>query len=186
MNLTILLPLLEPPPPAHWQEHFASHPPPPLEALLSRILVGAGKVAGSDKKKRTPGQAADAILSSVASHFEKLELRDVMLEYNFFHALFRHSQKENPTFVRATCKSAKFWAANAQVMRRGAAEKSPSGTAMFIGALMTCSTMVHVVQKAEGREMIDSLVFNWLQSGVMDIFEDSIDLIMEASRGASM
>ncbi|RDX53214.1 hypothetical protein OH76DRAFT_1343988 [Lentinus brumalis] len=182
LNLMVLLPLLEPPYPQHLKEYFEQHPPPDMHALLPRILLGASKTAGSEKKKRTPGQAADAILSATASHLEKLGLEEVTYEYNFFHALLNHSEKENRAFVRAAFKSSSLWAANAQVMRRSAAAKSQLGDGVYMGALMTYSTVIHVVEQ-DGKEFIDALVSSWMSTGLFDAVEDTVDVLMKAPRG---
>lgn len=183
MNLAILLPLLEPPLPAHWKTHLEHNPIPPMNVLLPRILLGASKSAGSDKKKRTPGQAADAIVSASAAHMEVFSLQDVQFEYNFFHGLFDHSRTENRVFLRAVFKSAKFWAANAQVMRRAAEDKTPFGEALYTGAFMTYTTMPHTVDE-DGKEFIDALTYNWLSAGLFDLLEDTVDVILKTERGA--
>lgn len=186
LNLGILLPLLDSPEgmPQHWRAHFERSPPPDMHALFPRIFLGASKVAGSDKKKRTPGQAADAVVSAAAAHFEMLPLDEVQFDYNFFHVLFKVSEKEHRTFNRAVFKSSKFWTANANVLRRAAENGTRLGEAVFMGALMTYSTMIHVVED-DGKEFVDALVYNWLSTGLFDALEASMDLLLKTPRGAS-
>ena len=184
MNLGILHPLLQSPLPPHWKSHSEKNPFPPMSELLPRVLLGASKTAGSDKKKRTPGQAADAIVSACAAHLEAFGLEDLQFEYNFFHALFGHCRKENRAFLRAVFKSSKFWAANVHVMRRAAADKTPLGESIFMGGLMTYTVMPHTVDD-DGKEFIDALVYNWLSTGLLDVLEDSVPVILRAERGAS-
>ena len=182
MNLGILHPLLQSPLPPHWKSHSEKNPFPPMSELLPRILLGASKTAGSDKKKRTPGQAADAIVSACAAHLEAFSLEDLQFEYNFFHALLRHSEKENRAFVRAVFRSSALWAANAQVMRRSAASDSRIGEGIYIVALTTYS-IVALLAKLDGKEFIDALVSNWMSTGLFDVLEDTVDFLLNAHRG---
>lgn len=181
-NLAMLLPLLDPPVPPHVKAYLEQHPPPDMHALLPRIVLGASKTAGSDRKKRTPGQAADAIVSASAAHFERLELEELRFEYNFFHALLRHSEKENRAFVRAVFRSSALWVANAQVMRRSAASDSRIGEGIYIVALTTYS-IVALLAKLDGKEFIDALVSNWMSTGLFDVLEDTVDFLLNAHRG---
>ena len=184
LNLGVLLPLVRPPSPNHWQQYFAEHPAPPVETLLSRMILGASKVAGSDKKKRTPAQTADAIVSAFAAHLNCLAPKEMALEYSFLDVLISYSCKENRPFIRELAKSAKFWEANTQMMRRSLEEKSKGAAMTFMDAMATVSAALQAV-KDEGREWIDAVVRNVVVSGLFDVLEESVALIMSFTRGPS-
>ena len=184
MNLGILLPLVEPAPPTHWREHFDKNPTPLVSELLPRLFLGASKTAGSDKKKRTPGQTADAVVSTSAAHLENLPLEELKWEYNFFHSLFNHSQVDYRAFNRAVYKSAKFWAANVSVLRRAAKHPGPDKASLYLAALMTFSSMTNIVDQ-DGKELINVLMYNWLSAGLLDALEETITACLITPRGAS-
>ncbi|KAH9893896.1 uncharacterized protein BXZ73DRAFT_63165 [Epithele typhae] len=183
MNGGVLLYLLDKPVDPHpWKDGLEAYPPPPFKELLARIYLGASKTAGSNKKKRTPLQAAEAILAAFVRHFTNLSLDEVSVEYNFFHAFFDLCLKENRPFVRATYKSESFWKANADVMRRAAETPVPQSPAVFLAGLTTYSTMSHPVQE-DGKEFIDAMTYNWISSGIFDILDKYIDRVIAVGRG---
>ena len=186
MNLSFILPLINAPQavPTPWRDQLAQYPRPPIEVLFPRMLLGSGKVAGSDKKKRTPGQAADAIVSAIAAHQECLALKDIVYEYSLFHALFNYSKTENRAFTRALFKSEKFWAANIQVMRRALEERSMTGMTCHLGALVIF-TMVLPVVAGDEREFNDALIYNWISCGLFDVLEESMDFLAGVGRAPS-
>ena len=168
--------------PDNWKTHLAKHPAPPIQDLLPRVFLGASKTAGSDKKKRTATQTADAVVSAFAAHLEQIPITDLSWEYDFFHALFKHSMDHNRVFNRAVYRSARFWAANVSVLRRAAQHTGRERSQLCMCALTTFSTMPHKVDK-DGKEAIDALVYNWLSARLFDAFEESIITCLGARGG---
>ncbi|CDO73992.1 hypothetical protein BN946_scf185043.g41 [Trametes cinnabarina] len=77
-NITVFIMLLQPHLSSPWQRYLAAHPPPPQD-ILSRMVLGASKKAGA-QKKRTSARAADTIASAFANHLGKLPLSGAIQE----------------------------------------------------------------------------------------------------------
>lgn len=186
MNLGVLLPFISDRGfgPDNWKAHLAKHPAPSIQDLLPRIFLGASKTAGSDKKKRTATQTADAIVSAFAAHLEEVSITDLSWEYDFFHALFKFSMEHNRVFNRAIYRSSRFWAANVTMLQRASQHSGPEKNSMYMRALTTFSAMPHNVDK-DGKEAIDGLVYNWLSAGLFDAFDKTIVTCLGARGGAS-
>lgn len=111
-------------------------------------------------------------------------------EYDFFHLLFDHSKKSKSVFNRAVHKSDRFWAANADVLRRSAKYSGPDKLDKYMGALTTLSSVMTDVENApadpEGKESsVDALMQSWFSAGVLGAFEATVDTWLRVPGRAS-
>ncbi|OJT10521.1 hypothetical protein TRAPUB_12959 [Trametes pubescens] len=162
--------------PKQWAGYVAEHPIPAPRLVLARILVGASKGAESTKK-RTPAQAADAIISAFTTHFETLEFPQLENEVKFFLQLIMVCAEEHRPFVRAFLKSGKFWAAVASVLRRS--KQVPQGSRQGMLAYLVLQIYVNgwETMEKEGREYIDTTIYNWISGGLLGALDDIVDLL---------
>lgn len=162
--------------PKQWAGYVAEHPIPAPRLVLARILIGASKGAESTKK-RTPAQAADAIISAFTTHFETLEFPQLENEVKFFLQLIMVCAEEHRPFVRAFLKSSKFWAAVASVLRRS--KQSPQENRQGMLAYLVLQIYVNgwETMEKEGREYIDTTVYNWISGGLLGALDDIVDLL---------
>ncbi|KAI0663118.1 hypothetical protein C8Q70DRAFT_1050807 [Cubamyces menziesii] len=181
-NGSLISPLLGTGMPKHWEEYFKEHPPPDLRALLPRILLGSSR--GTERKKRTPNQAAEFIVSVFPNHFRNLSGRFLMEEIILFIGLFAAAGTYAP-LCRAVFRSEALWSAFADVMKRyGKPELTTTeGPPPQSIALQVLSLYNDVARSAEQQGCIDTLVYNWLEGGLFDALDASIATIIHTLRG---
>ncbi|KAI0332506.1 hypothetical protein GY45DRAFT_1360266 [Cubamyces sp. BRFM 1775] len=181
-NGSLISPLLGTGMPKHWEEHLKEHPPPELHALLPRILLGSSR--GTEKKKRTPNQAAEFIVSVFADHFRRLSGRFLMEEIILFIGLFAATESYAP-LCRAVFRSEALWTAFANVIKRNANPGSTTteGPPPQSIALQVLSLYIDVARVAEKQGCIDTLVYSWLAGGLFDALDAAIATIIQSARG---
>ncbi|KAI0771939.1 hypothetical protein BD413DRAFT_547127 [Trametes elegans] len=184
-NCSLVSPLLDGSGPKHWLRHFQTHPPPDLPVLLPRILLGASR--GAEKKKRTPNQSADLIVSAFGRHIQMLPRdRHIREEFIFFSGLLKIAEQEYPLFCRALYRSEAFWTAIAETIKKHATlgPNAPRTGHVPEGvATQALSIYFSVLHTPEGRERIDQLIYNWLAGGLFDALESTILTILRDIRG---
>ncbi len=74
--------------PKYWKPYTDANPVPPMKQLLPRILLGASKTTGPAQRKRTPQQAAEAIVSATVTHLTSsgVGLPEYELELGFLRS----------------------------------------------------------------------------------------------------
>ncbi|EIW61880.1 uncharacterized protein TRAVEDRAFT_70124, partial [Trametes versicolor FP-101664 SS1] len=164
-------PLLKP-----WAGYIAEHPFPAPRLVFARILVGASRGA-EGTKKRTPVQAADAIISAFTTHFETLEFAELEAEVKFFLKLCVVCAEEHRPFVRAFLKSSKFWAAVASVLRRSKQAPQESQQRMLAFLFLQLYVNGSDTMEKEGREYVDTTIYNWISGGLLGALDDIVDLL---------
>ncbi|KAI9067645.1 hypothetical protein FKP32DRAFT_1563333 [Trametes sanguinea] len=182
VNCTLICPLLEGKMPDHWKRHFEDHPPPELHALLPRILLGASR--GTGKKKRTPNQIAESIVSAFVNQFGRLAGRNLKEDLIFFSTLLDVG-KDNAALCRAVCQSEGLWTALFMVIiRDGLVSRSPPrGYEPDAITLEALSLYVKVGRMPAAQEHMDALVYNWLVGKILDALEVAIMPIVRYVRG---
>ncbi|KAI0370196.1 hypothetical protein BV20DRAFT_1043932 [Pilatotrama ljubarskyi] len=187
INSTLISPLLDDRVRArHWARYFEEHPLPEVRALLPRILLGASR--GTEKKKRTPNQAAEFIVSTFARHIQRLKHsdRDLNELFTLFAGLLTAAKTEYPAFCRAVYKSESFWTAvsKAVIQQANLGPIAPRQglipETMAVGAVRLYFNVLHT---PEGPENIDTLVYNWISGGLFDALDAAIPLIIRSVRG---
>ncbi|OSC98731.1 hypothetical protein PYCCODRAFT_1396659 [Trametes coccinea BRFM310] len=182
INCTLICPLLDGNTPNHWKRHFAEHPPPELQALLPRILLGASR--GTGKKKRTPNQIAESIVSAFVNQFGRLAGRNLKDDFDFFSTLLDVG-KDNVAFYRAVCQSEGLWTALFMVIVRDGllSRNPPRGYEPDIITLQALGLYIHVGRMPAAQEHVDALVRNWLAGKILDALEVAIVPIVRHARG---
>ena len=87
--------------------------------------------------KRSPQQAAEAIISAAARHIELPDatLDDQALQLQFLRALFIPSKTDYVALPRAMFMSAKIWVAAAKVLRRAAQDGTEEAQEVYLDAM---------------------------------------------------
>ncbi|KAI0650099.1 hypothetical protein C8Q79DRAFT_942261 [Trametes meyenii] len=168
----------------HWAGHFASSPPPDIHTLLPRILLGASR--GVEKKKRTPTQQADFIVSTFASHWQRFPPRYILEEFELFASLLKATSTEWPPFARAVHRSEPLWSSMAGIMKRyGAVDRNASlrGFLPEGAAVAALRMYFNVLNGPEGDEHVDTLTYSWLAGGLFDGLEGALGTIVRSARG---
>ncbi|TBU32044.1 hypothetical protein BD311DRAFT_775595 [Dichomitus squalens] len=171
--------------PQYWKSYTDVNPLPPMKVLLPRILLGASKTPGPAQRKRTPQQAAEAIVAATVTHltYPNAGLQEYELELAFLRSLFVHATTEYPALPRAMFKSPDLWAATALVLRRAAEAGTQDAEGTYLDALETFSRCTFAVNK-EGNEFADAMIAGWLEGGLFEAFEDTLDFFVKI-RGAT-
>ena len=186
INVGFLLGLLdERHAPQYWKPYIDANPLPPMKQLLPRILLGASKTPGLAQRKRTPQQAAEAIVAAAVTHLTSpgASLPDYELELGFLRSLFMPAKVEYPALPRAIFKSAELWAATTAVLRRAAEAGTKEAQETYLDALEAFSRCLWTVGK-EGNEFADALVAGWVTGGLFEALEDTVDFLVKI-RGAT-
>lgn len=185
-NCGLIAPLLDGMGPGHWKRYFAQHPPPDMHALLPRVLLGASK--GTEKKKRTPNQSAEFIVTVFGNHLRRFSGRDLNETLIFFTGMLNAAQKEYPPFCRALYRSEPFWAAMATVITRHGTLSPSAPNRGYIpegNAFAAFNLYINVMHTPEAEAHIDELVYNWLAGGLFDALEAAIATFVRHIRGPS-
>ncbi|KAI1788979.1 hypothetical protein LXA43DRAFT_1156227 [Ganoderma leucocontextum] len=171
--------------PQYWKPYTDANPLPPMKQLLSRILLGASKAPGTTQRKRTPQQAAEAIVSATVVHLTNTgaDLPEYELELGFLRSLFIPAKTEYQALARAMFKSPELWAATTVVLHRAAEAGTKEAEEAYLDALETFSRCLWTVGK-EGNEFADAMVAGWVTGGLFEALEDTIDFLVKI-RGAT-
>lgn len=171
--------------PRYWKSYIDANPLPPMKQLLPRILLGASKTPGPAQRKRTPQQAAEAIVTATVTHLTSpgASLPDYELELGFLRSLFVPAKVEYPALPRAVFKSPELWAATTTVLRRAAGAGTKEAEETYLDALETFSRCLWTVGK-EGNEFADAMVAGWITGGLFEALEDTVDFLVKI-RGAT-
>ena len=162
------------------------HPLPDVGTRLQRILLGATK--GPDKKKRTPNQAAEFIVSSFARHFRTSKGLNLGRNLELFSRLLAASEGQNIQIFRATYKSEALWTSLMQILKRNALNSSgpPRMTSLAMHEAMSVLHLSHTIRyKPEYQEHVDILIYNWLTAGLFDALVAVLPAIMNSTTGPS-
>ena len=170
--------------PQHWRQYLRSHPLPPIRLLLTRIVLGASKEMRPKPKKRSPQQAAEAIISAAARHIELPDatLDDQALQLQFLRALFIPSKTDYVALPRAMFMSAKIWVAAAKVLRRAAQDGTEEAQEVYLDAMDAFSGSMYPLRR-ESPEVANSMVAHWCTCGLFKVLNDTVDFIIKI-RGA--
>ncbi|PIL36838.1 hypothetical protein GSI_00528 [Ganoderma sinense ZZ0214-1] len=166
--------------PQYWKSYTDANPLPPMKQLLLRILLGASKASGPVQRKRTPQQAAEAIVAATVAHLTVpgVGLPEYELELGFLRTLFTPAKVEYPALPRAMFKSRELWAAAAVVLRKAAEAGTKEAEETYCDALETFSRCLWSVSR-EGNEFADAMVAGWVAGGLFEALEDSIDFLVK-------
>ncbi|KAI0722981.1 hypothetical protein C8Q76DRAFT_721168 [Earliella scabrosa] len=187
VNATFLAPLLDNDESRDWKDwtpYMKEHPLPDIGTRLQRILLGATK--GPDKKKRTPNQAAEFIVSSFARHFRTSKGLNLGRNLELFSRLLAASEGQNIQIFRATYKSEALWTSLMQILKRNALNSSgpPRMTSLAMHEAMSVLHLSHTIRyKPEYQEHVDILIYNWLTAGLFDALDAVLPAIMNSTTG---
>ncbi|KAI0356557.1 hypothetical protein OH77DRAFT_1535531 [Trametes cingulata] len=185
INSTLISPLLDNGVgPRSWRQYFEAHPLPELRILLPRILLGASR--GTEKKKRTPNQAADFVVSAFARHIKRCKDRELYEVLTLLSGLLSAAKKEYPVFCRALYKSEAFWSAVATAITRHADLGPNVPRQGFIPETLAVGTIrlyFSVLHTPEAQDHIDTLIYNWVAGGLFDALEAAVPVWIRTVHG---
>ncbi|KAI0773855.1 hypothetical protein C8Q74DRAFT_1217836 [Fomes fomentarius] len=167
-----------------WKPYFKEHPLPDNRTLLARVMLGSTK--GTEKKKRTPNQAAESIVSAFARHFQSQKARTVMWDLDFLRGLLKASEHEYIQVFRVLYKSEVFWASLLQFMKRHAARgtNTTQMTAASVNEVMSALHIFWIIRYfPEFQEHSEVLIYNWLAGGLFEVFEAVLPAIFQDDGG---
>ncbi|KAI0676944.1 hypothetical protein C8Q78DRAFT_56044 [Trametes maxima] len=158
-------------------------PPSSSHELLTRMISGATKAAGA-QKKRTPAQTAEAIVTAFAAQLtmQSITLEDTGLVVLFLHAFWATAKTSFTPFARAAYGSKALWVALPEVMRIAAEEGEEEDHLVAIYALEVYWEAMSPSEK-DWPEFVDSMVQGWVSGGLFDALEESLDIIVEHKNG---
>lgn len=169
-----------------WKPYFKEHPLPDDRTLLARVMLGSTK--GTEKKKRTPNQAAESIVSAFARHFQSQKAHTVMRDLDFLRGLLKASEHEYIQVFRVLYKSEVFWASLLQFMKRHAARGTDTTrmTAASVNEAMSALHIFWIIRYfPEFQEHSEVLIYNWLAGGLFEALEAVLPAIFQDDRGIS-
>ncbi|KAI9067646.1 hypothetical protein FKP32DRAFT_1563335 [Trametes sanguinea] len=186
INNTVILTLLQPDLPSPWERYLAEHPPPSPSHLLPRVILGASKKAGA-QKKRTPAQVADSIASSSAKHLAspRMPLSGALQEITLLREFWSIARREFVPFARAVAKCGQLWTALAQIVRRAARATDSYDRKAVTRALMFYTDMSFYVS-GDGTDFADDMIFNWVSGGLFDALDESVECILHHEDGPKL
>ncbi|KAI0650100.1 hypothetical protein C8Q79DRAFT_366459 [Trametes meyenii] len=151
----------------------------PSHELLTRMVSGASKAAGT-QKKRTPAQTAEAIVTAFAAQLvlQSITLEDTGLVVMFLRAFWAIAKTSFTPFARAAYGSKALWAALPEVMRIAAEEEEKEDHLVVIHALEVYWEAMSPSDK-DWPEFADSMVQGWVSGGLFNALEESLNIILE-------